>query len=373
MSTTNITFVLAVLNKLNLTQNCYSRIREIYPDTPFVISSGGSTDGTKEWLLEMSEKDSYLTIFHDDDRLTFSETYNSGIKMVDTDKLVLIHNDMVIGEGFLEAIERLLEPNMVLSYTTVEPPVFKGHRRPGKVLLDMGSSFEDFDYFSFNEYVQEHKNDDVLYDGAVFFMSGYKKMFENVGFFDGFSFVPCFCEDDDFLIRAKLKGYDLKTCESAIVYHFVSQTSRFSDDFKKDRVVHELSSIRNFIRKWGIPITIFNELRYWEEKTFVYKTFSMGLITRNKKRLMEVEPFFDKIDLGEIPEDYIANEQKRTRYDLRTKFTLTETVDVSVTEISEFTKEDLHTLSRLRLSIPYYEPGEYQLGNMLIEIKKELN
>jgi len=81
MSTTNITFVLAVLNKLDLTENCYSRIREIYPTVPFVISSGGSTDGTKEWLVSMAEKDANLTIFHDDDRLAFSETYNSGIKL----------------------------------------------------------------------------------------------------------------------------------------------------------------------------------------------------------------------------------------------------------------------------------------------------
>lgn len=373
MSITNITFVLAILNKLDLTKNCYSRIRDLYPDAPLVISSGGSTDGTKEWLLEMSDKDEYLTIFHDDDRLTFSETYNSGIKMVDTEKLVLIHNDMIIGEGFLEAIDRLLTPNMLLSYTTVEPPVFKGHRRPGKVLIDLGSSFDDFDYFNFNAYVTANNNNDVLYDGAVFFMSGYKKMFEEVGFFDGFSFVPCFCEDDDFIIRAKLKGYELKTCESAIVYHFVSQTSRFSDEFKKDRIIHEVASTRNFVRKWGITISVFNELRYWEEKNFKYNTFSMGLLTRNKKRLMEVEPFFDKIDLGEIPEDYINNEQKRTRYDIRSKFTLTDTVDVLITEVSEFTDEDINTLKRLRLSIPYYEPGEYHIGNMLIQIKKELN
>lgn len=368
----NITFVLAAYNKLDLTRNCYLRIRELYPDTPFVISSGGSTDGTKEWLLETSENDVNLTIFHDDDRLTFSETYNSGIKLVDTEKLVLIHNDMIIGEGFLEAIERLLTPDMVLSYTTIEPPVFKGHQRPGKVLLDLGSSFDNFDYFNFNQYVNQNKNKDLLYDGAVFFMSGYKKMFEDVGFFDGFSFIPCFCEDDDFLIRAKLKGYKLKTCESAIVYHFVSQTSRFSDDFKNDRTIHEVSSNRNFIRKWGIPIGAFNELRYWEDTNFMYKTFTMGLITRNKKRLMEIEPFFDKIDLGEIPEEYIQNEQSRTRYDLRSKFTLIDTVDVMISEVGEFDNEDLYTLRRLRLSIPYYEPGEYQVGNMLIEIKKEL-
>lgn len=364
----NITFVLAVYNKLDLTKECYKHLRNVYPTAPLVISSGGSSDGTKEWLESLDDEN--VSYIHDDDRLTFSDTYNSGIKLVDTDKLVLIHNDMVIGEGFLESIERLLQPNMVLSYTTIEPPIFRGHQRPGKVLMDLGSGFEDFDGFNFNSYVQQWKDGSNLHDGAVFFMSGYKKMFEDVGFFDGFSFFPCFCEDDDFLVRAKLKGYDLKTCDSAIVYHFVSQTSRFSDDFKKDRALYEVCSNRNFVRKWGLPFSAFNEIRYWEEKDFKYKTFKMGLTTRSKAYLMQIEPFFDKINLGAIPEDYIANEQKNTKYDLRSKFTLTDDVDVMIYETSPFDQMDLETLKKLRLSIPYYEAGEYQIGNMMIDIKK---
>ena len=366
----NITFVLAVYNKLDLTKECYRLLREVYPTAPFVISSGGSSDGTKEWLESMN--DDYLSYFHDDDRLAFSDTYNAGIKLVDTEKLVLIHNDMVIGEGFLESIERLLTPNMLLSYTTIEPPIFRGHKRPGKVILDLGTSFHNFDHFHFNNYVQQWKNSDNLYDGAVFFMSGYKKMFEDVGGFDGFSFFPCFCEDDDFLIRAKLKGYELKTCESAITYHFVSQTSRFSEEMKTNRVKIEMDSNRNFIRKWGIPIHSFNELRYWEDKTFKFNTFSMGLTTRNASRLHQIEPFFDKIDLGTIPEEYIGNEQKNTQYDLRSKFTLVDTVDVMIYEIAPFTDEDLYLLYTLRVSIPHYEPGEYEIGNMKIVIKKGL-
>lgn len=367
----NITFVLAVYNKLNLTKNCYKLLRQVYPDAPLVISSGGSSDGTKEWLESLTDEN--LSYLHDDDRLTFSDTYNAGIKLVDTEKVVLIHNDMVIGEGFLEAIERLLKPNMLLSYTTIEPPIFKGHQRPGKLLLDLGTSFINFDHFHFNKYVQQWNQSNNLYDGAVFFMSGYKKMFEDVGMFDGFSFVPCFCEDDDFLIRAKLKGYELKTCDAAITYHFVSQTSRFSEEMKTDRGQIEMNSNRNFIRKWGIPISSFAELRYWEDKDFKYKTFNMGLKTRNKNNLPMLEPFFDKINLGEIPEEYIEMEQKNTRYDLRSKFILTDAVDVVIYETKPFTDEDIYTLQKIRLSLPYYEPGEYENGNMRIEIKKELN
>jgi hypothetical protein len=98
----------------------------------------------------------------------------------------------------------------------------------------------------------------------------------------------------------------------------------------------------------------------------------MGLTTRNRNRLYQVEPFFDKLDIGETPEDYIENEQKNTRYDLRSKFSLTDMVDVMVYETSPMTESDLYTLEKLRLSIPYYEPGEYQLDNMKIDIRKKI-
>ena len=41
----NISFVLAVYNKLDLTKECYRYLRNQYPDAPLVISSGGSSDG----------------------------------------------------------------------------------------------------------------------------------------------------------------------------------------------------------------------------------------------------------------------------------------------------------------------------------------
>ena len=212
----NISFVLAVYNKLELTKECYKNLRKVYPNAPLVISSGGSSDGTKEWLELLDDEN--LSLFHDDDRLTFSETYNAGIDLVDTEKLVLIHNDMVIGKGFLENLDRLLDenPNTLLSYTTIEPTIFEGHKRPGKVILDLGTGFDNFNQKKFNKYVKDNIKKCELYDGAVFFMSGRKEMFVDLGGFDGFSFVPCFCEDDDFLIRAKLKGYKLKTTECAI-------------------------------------------------------------------------------------------------------------------------------------------------------------
>lgn len=366
----NITFVLAAYNKLNLTQGCYKKLREVYPNAPLVISSGGSSDGTKEWLESLEDEN--LSFFHDDDRLTFSQTYNAGIDLVDTEKLVLIHNDMVIGEGFLEALERLLTENMILSYTTIEPPIFVDHKRSGKVLLDLGSGFDNFKTLEFNEYVQKYKNDDTLHDGAVFFMCAYKKTFLNLNGFDGLNFFPCFCEDDDFLIRAKLMGYELKTCGSAITYHFVSQTSRYSEDIKDKRDEIELCSNRNFVRKWGMELSTFiNVIKYQSVEDFKYNYYKIGLISNHKNIFLSIEPFVDKISTTELVDDYIESEQLTTRFDLKSKFEDVDNVDVVLTYGDMLTIEDLNYIKVIRMNLPKYEIGVHRIGNWTVEVKNK--
>ena len=367
----NISFVLAVYNKIDLTKECYKRLRKVYPKAPLVISSGGSSDGTKEWLESL--EDDNLSFFHDDNRLTFSETYNAGIDLVDTEKLVLIHNDMVIGKHFLENLDRLLDenPDTLLSYTTIEPPIFAGHQRPGKVILDMGTGFDDFNQKMFNKYVKENKDKCELYDGAVFFMSGRKSMFTDLNGFDGFSFIPCFCEDDDFIIRAKLKGYKLKTTECAITYHFVSQTSRFSDEMKDVRGVIEVHSIRNFIRKWGITIPTFNSMGYQTNENFKFNKIKIGVKLSNDKHIDLLEPFFDKIGIDSIPQEYIDNEQTHTRYNLSSKFEDVDNVDVKVLISEDLTQEEFNVINTLQVLVPNYSPGEYVVGNMKILIKDQ--
>lgn len=365
----NLSLVLAVYNNLHLTKNCYKQIRELYPLTPLIISSGGSNDGTMEWLESVEDNNLFYT--HTNKKLSFSETYNRGIEMVKTKRLVLIHNDMVIGRYFLENLERLSQDDTLLCYTTIEPPIFKGHKRPGKVIMDFGSSFEDFNYDLFNNYVEKNKDSNDLYDGGVFFMSGTKDLFEDVGYFDGFTFTPAFCEDDDFLIRTKLKGYKLKTTESAITYHFVSQTSRFSEEFIDVRYKYEYNSNRNFIRKWGLPISSFHLIDYQKSDNFIYKKEKIGLILDGNDfyLLQNLEPFFDKINCDELLIDsYIKDEQKNTNYNLRDKFGKLDDCRVIIEVPNILKNEDFEYFYKLQLVLPQYESGTYKLGEIRITI-----
>lgn len=364
-----ITIVLAVHNNLSLTKECYQHIRELYPNTPVIISSGGSNDGTLKWLTKTSGNDEFLMFTHVFKPLNFSENYNEGIKLVKTDKLVLIHNDMVIGKGFLESLDQQLTEKMLLCYTTVEPPIFAGHDRPGKHILDCGTDFTNFNQNLFNQYIDSVPKTGNLYDGGSFFMSGYKSLFEDVDYFDGFSFFPYFCEDDDFLIRTKLKGYEIKTTKESIVYHFVSKTSRFSDEYKDTTIQNELNSNRNFIRKWGIPSQLFTQMKYWEDDDFKYVDYNVGLDLKNNEQLYHLEPYFDKIVMDEIPNSYIELEQPTTKYNLRKKFYASYESDVLVTIDNNITEVEMDVIQKLRLILPEYEPGLYEFGTLKIEIK----
>lgn len=368
----DITLVLAVYNKLELTKECYKRIREIYPTAPFAISSGGSNDGTHEWLVSLNDPN--LSYVHADEKLVFSENYNRAINLVKTSKLVLIHNDMVIGKYFLEKLDELLTPDTLLSYTTIEPPIFMGHERPGKVILDMGTDFSNFKWKSFDQYVERNKDKCVITDGAVFFMSGYRAMFEDIGFFDAHTFIPAFAEDDDFLIRAKLKGYKLKTTSCAITYHFVSQTSRFSNEFRDNRYEYELNSNRNFIRKWGIPIRTFNQLKYWEQEKFSFNRYKIGItLTDDYMNIIgSIEPFFDKIKVDKIPTDYVNQMKGTTNYNLLDKFKDFGGLDVTIHQTGVISQLDYNNLEIMQLIVADNPPGEYELGNFKITIGNAL-
>jgi hypothetical protein len=131
----------------------------------------------------------------------------------------------------------------------------------------------------------------------------------------------------------------------------------------------EIFSNRNFVRKWGIPISTFNQINYQQKEYFTYKNLNIGLTINDDSNLILLEPFFNKINLGTPPQDYIETEQSTTRYDLKSKFENYDDVDVMVKLTSDLTQEDFNNITVLKMVIQEYEPGIYSIGNLSIEIK----
>jgi hypothetical protein len=206
----------------NYTKHIVNNIREIYPD---------------ETQVEI--------IVSEDDTVTMGVNYNNAVAKANGEKIILLHNDMVIKPGFVEQMDKDITKNRITAYTRVEPPIYP-NTFPGKVILDCGDNLDNFNYLKFLNFKIE---DTTLLDGGAQMFFGCMK--EDYLGIDGYTF-KLFCEDDDLHLRHNIAGYEQKV-SSAHVYHFVSKTSR-SGDYQE---IENQSNI-NFIKKWGFRNSIYN-------------------------------------------------------------------------------------------------------------------
>ena len=257
----------------NYTNNIVSNIREFYPN-----------ENEVEIIVEIN------------DNVNLGENYNNAVAKANGEKIILLHNDMIIKPGFIEEMDKHITKNRVTTYTRVEPPIYTD-TYPGKVLLDCGRDLEIFNKKKFEEFQVEES----LIDGGSQLFFGCLK--EDYIGLDTQTFNPpqMWCSDDDFHLRCTLAGFERKV-SSAHVYHFVSKTSRSTSDYQQV----ETYSNRNFIRKWG-------------SRNFKGKKYNIGFVVNNcNLQLLEIlEPWCDNIYVNCEIESYITRELLNTRFNLK--------------------------------------------------------
>ena len=256
----------------NYTNNLVRNIRDLYPNEDEV-----------EIILEIN------------DDVTLGVNYNNAVARAKGEKIILLHNDMVLSKGFIETMDKHISKRVITTYTRIEPPIYMD-TYPGKVIKDCGSDLGTFDERLFNQLQFEES---LIEGGSQLFFGCMKEDYIGI---DGYTF-KMFCEDDDLHLRYKLAGFQHKV-SSAHVYHFVSKTSRAGNyqDIEKN-------SNRNFIRKWG-------------SRTPSIK-YNIAYVVHNCQlpALETLELFCDRIYVDEKFEigrmwDYVELEQENTSFDL---------------------------------------------------------
>ena len=311
----NISLLVAIKNNLDYTKHFYETTRQLYPEVEICFSSYNSTDGTHEWLESLND-DPYTKIFYTEDYGCFSDNYNKAAELATKDYILYVHNDIVLAPNFLEIIEIYANDDTIVSYSTIEPPIFSGHERPGKLVKDFGDSLNNFNLKGLYEFVNEKQ---IEYKGKTlediyFFMCIPRKTYLEIGGLDNL-YDPMFCEDIDLCVRFKLLGLKFIMALDAITYHFVSKTSRFSEEYKNRTAKIERNSNLNFIRKWGTFVKPIEAL--------LPNKYNIAFVVKhcNLQSLELLEPWCDRIyiddEMGVLLSAYYENEHKNTSYDLK--------------------------------------------------------
>ena len=363
----NISLIAAIKNNIDYTKKFYETTRLLYPDTEICFVSHNSTDGTHEWLENISKTDKNLQIHYDNETRCFADTYNKAAQIATKDYIAFVHNDMILYSNFLENLSKHLTPNNIVSYTTVEPPIFGYHVRPGKLISDCGPDLENFDADKFDNFAKEAliEYKDKTQDGIVFFMGLSRELFLSIGGFDNL-FNPFFREDDDLIKRLKmLQDKKYFTCLDAMCYHFVSKTSRFSKEYSAKSQAIENNNTRNYIRKWG---SVHNE-----------NVYPISIVIKNCSimALEAIEPYGQNIyiESNDLINEYINSEQQNTKISLKNKLHHIGLFNTNITGVSciidcnSITNADIQNITNIPQIVDHINKiGTYKIDNAVFII-----
>jgi len=321
-----ITFCIPSKSNLRYLKTCIPSIRENASrnDHEIIVFVDSDEDGTVEWLEQV--KDEYSLKYFVNPNLGESlfgigKAYDYCIEHSTTDIFMIFHADMMLGkDADLKAFQHL-KPQTVVCATRVEPPLHPNNGE--KILLDFGMWPEEFKKEEFNQYVEEHLEDDKVTYGIFAPWMMYKEDFIALGGHD--PILHSCREDSDVFNRMHLAGYKFIQPWNSLVYHL---TGRGAGSFDGDPERHAKwkadmdRSTLEFIRKWGSNV---NHTALMEP--IVSPKYNVAYVVKNcpGQLLGVLEPWCDRIyiEIQDVVDIYIDREQENTSFDLTKRvFTL---------------------------------------------------
>lgn len=191
---------------------------QTYSNFRIIIIDNCSTDSDYKWL------DNYKNLIFKklDKNYGFDKAVNEGIKLSNSEYVVLLNNDTVAKKNWLDELIKCIE-----SDKKIFSVCSKMLRYDDKNLIDdagdeyniLGWGYKRGDGKHINEY---SKTEEVFSScaGAAIYR---KSVLDEIGYFDEHFFA--YMEDIDISYRAKIHGYKNIYCADAQIYHIGSATS----------------------------------------------------------------------------------------------------------------------------------------------------
>lgn len=243
-----ISIVVLTFNNLEINRLCIKSIMEktAYPDYELIVVDNGSSDGTREYLLGLSEKAVGVKVILNEKNLGFAAGNNVGIRASDGDHVVLLNNDTVITRGWLTAMAKHLENDKALGMCG---PVTNSIGNEAKIRVNYHSmgELERFSYYYTTKHLnEEYKDINVL---AFFCTMIRRQVIEECGYLDEGYGIGMF-EDDDYAEAVKAGGYSLVIAEDAFVHHFGGMSFRKLGDDGYMKIFNANKDL--FEKKWHV-------------------------------------------------------------------------------------------------------------------------
>jgi GT2 family glycosyltransferase/Tfp pilus assembly protein PilF len=242
-----VSIIILAHNQLELTKRCIASIEQFTPQKfELLLVDNASTDGTSEWMKDYVTKRSNAHLILNATNLGFAAGNNQALALAKGDYVLLLNNDTVVTPDWLEnmlavfsrhASTGIVGPrsNRVAGLQLVENP---GYRTP-----------EELPVFAI-EWAKRHAGQSRASSRVIgFCLLAKKAVFDVLGGLDE-QYGSGNFEDDDYCIRARLAGFEVRIADDSFVHHVGGQT------FQAAKIDYRQAMLANwnlFKKKWNIP------------------------------------------------------------------------------------------------------------------------
>ena len=253
MARPRYSLILVTCDHLEQTVRCVnSLLRTVDGDAEMIFVDNGSTDGTRSYLEEIcgrfAGRTETILLEHNQG---WCGGINAGLQCAGGDYLVLLNNDLVLTEGWLQGLRRCMdhahEELPGFSRAGLVGPVSNSvggpqHRPTAHGAYDVGATLESF--------ADGFRRQQAAAWQATHFLSGFclmmrRECHQQVGGLE-LDFAPGGFDDNDLVLRAQQRGWSCYVAGDVFVHHEGSVT--FHDLFPEKHC--GLANLERFYRKW---------------------------------------------------------------------------------------------------------------------------
>jgi GT2 family glycosyltransferase/2-polyprenyl-3-methyl-5-hydroxy-6-metoxy-1,4-benzoquinol methylase/glycosyltransferase involved in cell wall biosynthesis len=241
--------IIVTYNNVDITRLCIESVlrNTLCPNTEIIIVDNDSKDTTGTYLSELGRDHANIKTIFNDRNLGFARANNQGIAASTGDVIVLLNNDTVVPNGWLEKLARhVRRPSVGMAVSVTN---FSGNESRIAVPYD---NLDDMERFA-DAYTAEH--DGEIFDirvAAMYCVAFRRNVYDRVGTLDEQFSIGMF-EDDDYSHRVRLAGFRVVCAEDAFVHHFGRASfGKLASSEYKAIWDHNLEI---YERKWGVKWT----------------------------------------------------------------------------------------------------------------------
>lgn len=225
-----VSILILAYNNFKYTKQCIESIlaHTSLVRTPFeiIVVDNASNDETIPYLQGL-QKSKLIRVIYNRQNMGFPAGNNQGAKIAKGEYLLLLNNDTIVTEGWLENLLRCIRSDSKLAavgpytnhssgYQQVEPqPTYRGDQE-------------------LQDYAKRFSKEEKYVDFLVFFCCLIKRsVWNEIGGLDE-DFGRGLFEDNMFCWQMKEKGYKMKVC-NAYIHHYTSKTFGCFDNAKQKK------------------------------------------------------------------------------------------------------------------------------------------